>query len=231
MYRKARIGTNRISEILQTVIDKRRADLACGSASPEQDLLSFLLCNTDGSGKPLSDDEIKDNIMVLLMAGHDTNVATVTMLLRQLALNPDCYQKVLQEHMQIKREKEASQVGVLQWDDIQKMKYTWRAAQESLRLDPPVGGSWRKAIVDISYAGYNIPKGWKLSWTTTSTHRNAEYFENLEKFDPSRFEGNGPAPYTFVHLEVVHGCAQAVNLHEWQLLYLSTILLKILNGI
>ncbi|GLJ24765.1 hypothetical protein SUGI_0473340 [Cryptomeria japonica] len=198
LYRKARIGSNHIREILQTVIEKRRADLASGSASPQQDLLSFLLCNADGHGNALSDDDIKDNIMLLLMAGHDTSVVTVTMLLRHLALNPDCYQKVLKEQMEIKKEKEASQVDLLQWDDLQKMKYTWRAAQETLRLYPPAGGTWRKAIVDISYSGFTIPKGWKLFWTTSSTHKNAEYFKDPEKFDPSRFEGNGPAPYTFV---------------------------------
>ncbi|GLJ24778.1 hypothetical protein SUGI_0473750 [Cryptomeria japonica] len=198
LYRKSRIGSNHIRGILQTVIEKRREDLESGSASPHQDLLSFLLCNVDGRGNGMSDDEIKDNIMLLLMAGHDTSVTTVTMLLRNLALNRDCYQRVLQEQMEIKREKEASQVGLLQWDDLMKMKYTWRAVQETLRLYPPVGGSWRKAIVDISYDGYTIPKGWKLSWVMRSTHRNAEYFEDPEKFDPSRFDGNGPAPYTFL---------------------------------
>lgn len=64
--------------------------------------------------------------------------------------------------MEIKREKEASQMPVLKWDDLQKMKYTWRAAQETLRLCPPVVGTWRKAIVDISYAGFTIPRGWKV---------------------------------------------------------------------
>lgn len=96
LYRKARVGSNHIRGILQTVIDKRRADLTCGSASPQQDLLSFLLCNADERGNTLKDDDIKDNIMLLLMAGHDTSVVTVTLLLRYLALNPDCYQKVLQ---------------------------------------------------------------------------------------------------------------------------------------
>lgn len=61
------------------------------------------------------------------------------------------------EQMEIKRDK-----GALLWDDLQKMKYTWRAAQETLRLYPPAGGTWRKAIVDISYAGFTIPRGWKV---------------------------------------------------------------------
>ncbi|KAH9306616.1 hypothetical protein KI387_011020, partial [Taxus chinensis] len=96
LYRKARIGSNQIRRILQRVIDERREDLASGLASSDQDLLSYLLCNVDGWENPLSDSDIKDNILQLLMAGHDTNVVIVTLLLRNLALNPHCYRQVLQ---------------------------------------------------------------------------------------------------------------------------------------
>uniref|UniRef100_A0A0C9QRL6 TSA: Wollemia nobilis Ref_Wollemi_Transcript_12629_1958 transcribed RNA sequence n=1 Tax=Wollemia nobilis TaxID=56998 RepID=A0A0C9QRL6_9CONI len=162
LYRKARIGSYHIRRILQAVIDRRRKDLASGSVSEEQDLLSFLLCNADERGNRLPDDDIKDNIMLLLMAGHDTSVVTVTLLLKYLALNPDCYHEVLQEQLQISKEIEGREEQVVRWDDLQKMKYSWRAAQETLRLHPPAGGTWRKAIVDISYSGFTIPKGWKV---------------------------------------------------------------------
>ncbi|KAH9300642.1 hypothetical protein KI387_012225 [Taxus chinensis] len=195
LYRKARIGSNHLRRILQSVIDKRREDMACGLASSDQDLLSYLLCNVDGRENPLTDNDIKDNIMLLLMAGHDTSVVTVTFLLRYLALNQHCYRQVLQEQLNITRDKGGS---LLQWNDLQKMKYTWNAAQETLRLNPPVGGSWRKAIVDISYGGFTIPKGWKLQWTPNSTNKDSKYFPDPEKFDPARFEGSGPVPYTFV---------------------------------
>lgn len=51
---------------------------------------------------------------------------------------------------------------ILTLDDIKKMKYTWQVARESMRLFPPIFGSFRKAIVDIEYEGFNIPKGWKV---------------------------------------------------------------------
>lgn len=47
-------------------------------------------------------------------------------------------------------------------DDIKKMKYTWQVARESMRLFPPIFGSFRKAITDIEYEGFTIPKGWKV---------------------------------------------------------------------
>lgn len=67
-----------------------------------------------------------------------------------------------------------------------------------LRLQPPVGRGFRKAIKDFKYGGFTIPKGWKIHWTVNSTNRKSQYFSNPDKFDPLRFEGEGPSPYTFV---------------------------------
>lgn len=51
----------------------------------------------------------------------------------------------------------------LTWEDLTKMKYTWRVANETLRMFPPVFGGFRKALKDIEYGGYIIPKGWQVS--------------------------------------------------------------------
>lgn len=67
-----------------------------------------------------------------------------------------------------------------------------------MRLQPPVQGGFRDAITDFMYNGFSIPKGWKMYWSANSTHRNHEFFPEPQKFDPSRFEGSGPAPYTFI---------------------------------
>lgn len=52
---------------------------------------------------------------------------------------------------------------LLTWEDIAKMKYTWKVALETLRMVPPVFGGFRKTLKDIEYGGFIIPKGWQVS--------------------------------------------------------------------
>ncbi|CAN4077121.1 unnamed protein product [Withania somnifera] len=87
---------------------------------------------------------------------------------------------------------------LLNWEDIKKMRYSWNVACEVLRLAPPLQGAFREALEDFTFNGFSIPKGWKIYWCANSTHRNSEVFPEPLKFDPTRFEGSGPAPYTFV---------------------------------
>ena len=102
----------------------------------------------------------------------------------------------LTEQMSISKSKAEGEL--LNWDDLQKMKYSWNVAQEVLRIVPPLQGNFREAIADFDFDGFVIPKGWKLYWSAPATHKNPAYFPNPGKFDPTRFENGGPAPHTFV---------------------------------
>ncbi|CAI9115150.1 OLC1v1015987C1 [Oldenlandia corymbosa var. corymbosa] len=78
------------------------------------------------------------------------------------------------------------------------MKYSWKVICETLRISPTAMGGFKEVIMEFNYKGYTIPRGWKIHWSTNVTHWNPEYFPDPKKFDPSRFEGDGPAPYTYV---------------------------------
>ncbi|KAL7188148.1 hypothetical protein ACSBR1_038083 [Camellia fascicularis] len=98
--------------------------------------------------------------------------------------------------MEIAKSKELGQS--LNWMDVQKMRYTWNVACEAMRLAPPAPLAFKEALTDFTFAGFTIPKGWKTCWSVHSTHKNPAFFPNPEKFDPTRFEGDGPLPFTFV---------------------------------
>ncbi|KAH9299031.1 hypothetical protein KI387_030713, partial [Taxus chinensis] len=88
----------------------------------------------------------------------------------------------------------------ISWKDLKAMKYTWQVIQETLRMFPPVFGAFRKALADIHYDGYTIPKGWRILWTPYTTHMKDEHFDEPHKFKPSRFEEEVSllAPYIYI---------------------------------
>eukprot|EP00258_Populus_trichocarpa_P015489 XP_006372247.2 beta-amyrin 28-oxidase [Populus trichocarpa] len=195
-FNRAIKASNFIRTELLAFIRQRKKDLAEGKASPTQDILSHMLLTCDENGKCMNELDIADKIIGLLIGGHDTASAACTFIVKYLAELPHIYEEVYKEQMEIAKSKTPGEF--LNWDDIQKMKYSWKVACEVMRISPPLQGAFREALNDFIFNGFTIPKGWKLYWSTNSTHRDPVYFPEPEKFDPRRFQGSGPAPYTFV---------------------------------
>ncbi|GLJ11876.1 hypothetical protein SUGI_0179040 [Cryptomeria japonica] len=173
-FRRGLNARVRICKRLSCLLEVRRRELEQGLASPGQDLMTSLLTMRDENNKALTEEEIIDNMMLVMFAGHDSTYVLLTHVIRALAMHPQVYQNVLKEHMEVRQGKQMN--DPLTWQEIQKMKYTWKVAQETMRLTPPVFGGFKKAIKDIEYKGYIIPKGWQLCWGTT-THFNNEVFK------------------------------------------------------
>ncbi|KAL3617678.1 hypothetical protein CASFOL_037999 [Castilleja foliolosa] len=195
-FYKGKKATVAIKKELGRIVRQRRVALEQKTASPTQDLLSHLLVTPSENGEFMSESVIVNNILLLLFAGHDTSTSTITMLIKVLAEHPHVYDAVLREQNEIASSKEPGEF--LEWGDIKKMKYSWNVLSETMRLLPPVIGGHREALVDINYAGYIIPKGWKLIWNAHVTHMDSSLFPDVTKFDPSRYDGAGPPPYSYV---------------------------------
>jgi cytochrome P450 len=132
-----------------------------GKVSSQHDLLSVMISTLDQDQDQLATNEdIKDNILMFLFAGHDTSVSTLAGALKYLFLNPQCLQQVIKEQKEIAIEKAGSS---LNWDDTRKMKYTWQVMQECLRIQPAVEVGFRECIKEFEYEGFTIPKGWRVS--------------------------------------------------------------------
>ncbi|XP_059295046.1 beta-amyrin 28-monooxygenase-like [Lycium ferocissimum] len=177
------------------VIKEKKEDMANGVKM--QDILCHMIVVKDSDGKLMGENEIADKIMGLLVAGYSTVATTITFLMKYVGERSDIYEKILTEQKEIAVAKKAGEL--LEWEDMQKMKYSWNVVCETMRLTPPLQGTFREVLRDFTYAGYTIPKGWKVYWTTSSTNKSPAYFQEPEVFDPSRYEkGDGPTPYTYV---------------------------------
>ncbi|KAF7010852.1 hypothetical protein CFC21_025217 [Triticum aestivum] len=187
-------ASDRARRVLQEITrEKKKASQVVehgngnGKASRSSDLITCLLSLTDGHGERLlTDEEIVDNAMVALIAGHDTSSILMTFMVRHLANDDATLAAMVQEHEEIAKKKGDGEA--LTWEDLTKMKLTWRVAQETLRVVPPVFGNFRRALEDTEFDGYLIPKGWQVFWTANVTHMDASIFHEPARFDPSRFE-------------------------------------------
>ncbi|KAK9755624.1 hypothetical protein RND81_01G038900 [Saponaria officinalis] len=186
-----------IKEKLVEIVRQRRTEMtATGNDVVGQDLLSKLIFSCGKDGVYYSEEDIASKIIGYLIASFYTTSSAITFVLSHLADHPGVYDRVLEEQMEIAKTKEEGEL--LNWGDIQRMKYTWNVVCESMRLIPPAHGGFKEVLSDFTFAGFNIPKGWKAFWTVHSTNKNPKYFHDPEKFDPSRFEGKGPLPFTYV---------------------------------
>ncbi|KAK7300101.1 hypothetical protein RJT34_10935 [Clitoria ternatea] len=197
-YNRSLKASARIQTMLKEIVHTKKMELKQKAASDRQDLISCLLGMVDEDDKQvMTEKEIIHNIMLVIVAGHDTSAILLTFIIRILANEPSIYAEVLQEQEEIAKSKLSGEP--LTWEDLSKMKYTWRVAMETLRMVPPIFGGFRKAATDTEYDGYLIPKGWQIFWFSAMTHMENSIFPDPSKFDPSRFENQtSTPPYCFI---------------------------------
>ncbi|CAI9116563.1 OLC1v1017746C1 [Oldenlandia corymbosa var. corymbosa] len=180
----------------EKMVRQRKQELSDHCSFSGKDFISHMLQTVDEDGQFITEADMAC-LLVGLLQGSYTNVhSTITNTMMYLSENPEIYDSVLREQKQIADQKDPN--DCLNAEDLGKMKYSWNVVCEVLRLKPPVHGSFKEAKTDFNYSGYTVPKGWKIHWIAHATHMNPEYFPNPEKFDPSRFQGEGPASYTFM---------------------------------
>lgn len=167
----------RLDAILQTLIRTRRA-----SAEPRKDLLSVLLAAVDAdTGARMSDRQLRDEMMTLFLAGHETTATALTWTWYLLALYPEVEAKLADELQRVL----AGRAPTV--DDLPKLPYTEMVIRESIRLYPPAPGVAREPVEDVTIAGYEVPKGALLSINSFVMQRDPRFFPDPDRFDPNRF--------------------------------------------
>ncbi|CAN1351792.1 Cytochrome P450 716B2 [Linum perenne] len=197
-FSRAKKAREEIERMLLKVVREKRTEVEArgGGGGEEEGQLMWRLVKAMIQGE-ITEEEVVDNVVLLVFAAHDTTSFVVAMMFKMLAQHSDCYRLLLQEHIEIVKNNEGK-VGNLSLEDVKRMKYTWEVARESMRLFPPIFGSFRKAIQDIEFEGFIIPKGWKVLWTAYGTHYSEEYFDDPMSFNPTRFRDQNIPPYVYV---------------------------------
>jgi cytochrome P450 len=133
------------------------------------------------TGKGMSDQEIRDQVMTLFMTGHETTAVTLTWTWYLLSKNPAVERKLRSELQEVLGDRLPT------FEDLPKLKYTTCVFKEALRLYPPVWVFSRRALQEDEIDGYRIPAGSTVFVSPYVMHRHTRYWENPEGFDPERF--------------------------------------------
>jgi cytochrome P450 len=166
-------------ETVRRFIRERRA-----SGMDKGDLLSMLLLAVDeeGDGDRFTDEQVRDQCMTLLIAGHDTTAAGLTWLFYCLARHPQIAARVHEELDAVLGGREPTA------NDLPRLSYTDRVVKETLRLYPPaVAVFMRQALTDVEIAGYTLTQGSLVQIFSYICQHDPRWFPEPERFDPDRF--------------------------------------------
>jgi retinoid hydroxylase len=164
---------------IAAMIQSRQQSGESGGESGE-DALGLLLQAEDEDGSRLDADELQDQILVLLFAGHETLASSLSTFCLQIAQHPEILSRLRTEQQRYHNEP-------LTLETLKQMTYLEQVLKEVLRFTPPVGGVFRKILKTCTYGGYQLPKGWSVLGQIASTHTNPDYYPNPNVFDPERF--------------------------------------------
>lgn len=166
----------KIDKVVYRIIAERRA-----SGKDEGDLLSMLLAAHDEDGSGMNDQQLRDEIMTLFLAGHETTALTLAWSWYLLGTNPEAEAKFHEEVDLVLGDRPAT------FADLPKLKFTEQVLKESMRLYPPAYGLGREAINDCEIGGYHVPGGTQVFMFQWATQRDARFFAEPNEFRPERW--------------------------------------------
>jgi cytochrome P450 len=173
---KARAAVMAMRKITDEMVHACRED-------PTRDapLVQALIAATDPeTGQHLSDEDISNDLLIFMLAGHDTTATALTYSLWILGHHPDIQARVAAE---------AAEIGdrELTPDDVPRLGYTVQVLHESLRLCPPAAGVGRLATRDIAVDGYRVEAGTLIAVGIYGLHHDPAIWPDPMTFDPDRF--------------------------------------------
>jgi cytochrome P450 len=177
-----RIGRGHKSMRVRPEIDRLLyEEIAAHRADPEgrDDILALLIAARGEDGEPLSDEELLDQIITLLLAGHETTTTGLAWAFERLVRHPKVLERLREDLEQGEED------------------YLDAVVNETLRVRPVIDGVWRKLTAPATLAGHRLPAG-TLVFPAISLVQTSTAFPDADEFRPERFLEGSPAPYTFI---------------------------------
>ena len=171
--------SKKIRFIIKDIIEQRRSGIEA-----HNDLLAMLLNSTyEDTGKGMEEEQIIDEILVLLFAGHETSANTLSWLLYLIATHPEV-QKKLKDYIK--------KINV---HDSPRDEYINAVISEGMRLYPAAWMTERVSLHDDQFGGFSFPKGTIIIAFFYGLHRNKKYWREESLFNPERFIFPDPSQY------------------------------------
>jgi cytochrome P450 len=173
----ARIAAAR-READEQIYEQIRARRADPRSEQRTDVFSMLLAARDEDGEPLSDVELRDELMTLLVAGHETTATAMAWTLERILRHPDVLERLQSQP-----------------DDDE---YLDAVIKETLRLRPVVPAVARKLVEPMEFGGWRLPAGVHIAPSIYLLHRRPDIYEDPLEFRPERFLGVTPGTYEWI---------------------------------
>lgn len=190
-----------LDDAVFAMIAQRRRD-----GSKRNDLLALLMAARDEDGSSMTDTQLRNEVVTLMLAGHETTAATLAWTWYLLSEHPDEAAKLHDELDNVLGGRAPTV------EDLPRLPFTEMVIQESMRLYPPAWGIARQSLADDELGGYRLPAGSILALGTYVTHRLPAFWDEPDRFDPERFtpERSAGRP-RFAYLPFGGGARQCVG--------------------
>jgi cytochrome P450 len=172
-------GVRRLDRLVTRIIQERRQH-----GGRRGDLLSMLIAARDDDGQSMSDRQLRDEVITLLIAGHETTALALSWASFLLSQHPDVDTKLATEARDVLGGRAPTV------DDLPNLRFTEQVITEAMRLYPPAWGFGREAIADCEIGGYVVPAGTTVIISPWVLHRDPRHFECPTEFRPERWSGD-----------------------------------------
>jgi cytochrome P450 len=175
-----------LDAVVQRIIDEHRADAVAGAE--RNDLLSWMIAARDSEGaeqfgEVMTDEQLRDEVMTMVLAGHETTAMALSWIWWQLSANPAVADRMHDELLEVLGE----DLRPPCFDDLPQLSFTRAVVAETIRLYPPAWIMGRRLLTDMRIGGWDVPSGSIVLGSPWILHRDPRYWARATSFAPERW--------------------------------------------